>query len=76
MKASFIGWSHDRKSFYFTTNERDARFFDLYEMPIDTLKATMVYKDETGFEFGDISRRMARRLLTRMFFSTTSRRKR
>src|SRR5262245_49641161 len=54
-KAMFIGWSHDRKSFYFSTNERDARFFDIYEMPIDTLKATMVYKDETGLDFGDIS---------------------
>jgi dipeptidyl aminopeptidase/acylaminoacyl peptidase len=54
-KANFAGWSQDRKSFFFTTNERDARFFDLYEMPIDTLKATMVYKDETGLDFGDIS---------------------
>jgi dipeptidyl aminopeptidase/acylaminoacyl peptidase len=54
-KANFAGWSQDRKSFFFTTNERDARFFDLYEMPIDTLKATMIYKDETGLEFSDIS---------------------
>ncbi|HEX2269373.1 MAG TPA: S9 family peptidase [Pyrinomonadaceae bacterium] len=54
-KANFIGWAHDRKSFYFTTNERDARFFDLYEMPIDTLKPVLVYKDETGLDFGDIS---------------------
>jgi dipeptidyl aminopeptidase/acylaminoacyl peptidase len=55
VKANFAGWTRDRKSFYFTTNERDARFFDLYEMPLDTLKATMIYKDETGLEFGDIS---------------------
>jgi dipeptidyl aminopeptidase/acylaminoacyl peptidase len=55
VKASFIGWSKDRKSFYVTTNERDARFFDLYEIPIDTLKPTLVYKDETGFDFGDMS---------------------
>lgn len=54
-KANFVSWSQDRKSFFFTTNERDARFFDLYEMPIDTLKPTMVYKDETGIDFGDIS---------------------
>jgi len=54
-KANFAGWSQDRKSFFFSTNERDARFFDLYEMPIDTLKATMIYKDETGLEFADIS---------------------
>jgi Tol biopolymer transport system component len=54
-KANFIGWSHDRKSFFFSTNERDARFFDLYEMPIDTFKASMIYKDETGLDFGDIT---------------------
>jgi len=54
-KANFAGWSQDRKSFYLTTNERDARFFDLYEMPIDTFKATLIYKDETGLEFSDIS---------------------
>jgi len=55
VKANFLGWSHDRKSFFFSTNERDARFFDIYEMPIDTLKPSLVYKDETGFDFGDIS---------------------
>ena len=54
-KASFLGWSHDRKSFYFSTNERDARFFDVYEMPIDSLKPTLIYKDETGLDFSDIS---------------------
>jgi dipeptidyl aminopeptidase/acylaminoacyl peptidase len=54
-KANFIGWSHDRKSFFFSTNERDARFFDIYEMPIDTFKASMIYKDETGLDFGDIT---------------------
>jgi len=54
-KANFAGWSQDRKSFYFSTNERDSRFFDLYEMPVDTLKPTMLYKDETGIDFADIS---------------------
>ena len=54
-KANFIGWSQDRKSFFLSTNERDPRFFDIYEMPIDTLKATLIYKDETGIELGDIS---------------------
>ncbi|HEY2961240.1 MAG TPA: S9 family peptidase [Pyrinomonadaceae bacterium] len=55
VKANFVGWSHDRKSFFLTTNERDPRFFDLYEMPIDTFKATLIYKDETGLDVGDIS---------------------
>ncbi|HEX3252085.1 MAG TPA: S9 family peptidase [Pyrinomonadaceae bacterium] len=55
VKANFLGWSHDRKSFFFSTNERDARYFDVYEMPLDTFKASLVYKDETGLDFGDIS---------------------
>jgi len=55
VKASFLGWSHDRKSFFFSTNERDPRFFDIYEMPIDTFKPSLIYKDETGFDVGDIS---------------------
>ena len=54
-KANFLGWSHDRKSFFFSTNERDPRYFDIFEMPIDTFKAVLVYKDETGLDFGDIS---------------------
>ena len=54
-KANFAGWSHDRKTFFFTTNERDARYFDVYEMnPID-MKATLVFKDETGYGLADIS---------------------
>ena len=55
VKANFLGWSHDRTSFFFSTNERDARFFDIFEMPIDSLKPSLIYKDETGFDFGDIS---------------------
>ena len=55
VKANFVGWSFDRKSFFFSTNERDPRFFDLYEMPLDTFKPSLVYKDETGLDVADIS---------------------
>lgn len=55
VKANFLGWSHDRHSFYFSTNERDPRFFDIYEMPIGTFKPSLIYKDETGYDIGDIS---------------------
>jgi Dipeptidyl aminopeptidases/acylaminoacyl-peptidases len=55
VKASFLGWSHDRQSFFFSTNERDARFFDIYEMPIDSFKSNLLYKDETGLSLADIS---------------------
>ena len=55
VKANFLGWSHDRKSFYLSTNERDPRFFDIFEMPIADFKPTLIYKDETGVDFGDVS---------------------
>jgi dipeptidyl aminopeptidase/acylaminoacyl peptidase len=55
VKANFLGWSRDRKSFFFSKNDRDPRFFDIYEMPIDSFKPSLVYKDETGYGFGAIS---------------------
>jgi dipeptidyl aminopeptidase/acylaminoacyl peptidase len=55
VKANFLGWSHDRKSFFFSTNKRDPRFFDIYEMVIDGFIHSLIYQDETGMEFGDIS---------------------
>jgi dipeptidyl aminopeptidase/acylaminoacyl peptidase len=55
VKANFLGWAHDRKSFYYSTNERDPRFFDVFEMPIDTFKSSLIYKDETGLDFSTMS---------------------
>ena len=54
-KASFLGWSHDRKSFFFSTNERDAKFFDVYEMNVADFKRTLLYQNTTGYIFGYIS---------------------
>jgi dipeptidyl aminopeptidase/acylaminoacyl peptidase len=54
-KAQFHGWSEDRKSFFFGTNSRDPKFFDIFEMSIADLKPVLLYKDETGFQFGAIS---------------------
>ncbi|MDQ3652913.1 MAG: S9 family peptidase [Acidobacteriota bacterium] len=55
-KANFLGWSHDRTSFFFSTNERDAKFFDVYEMTVADFKRTLLYQDSTGYGFGDISK--------------------
>src|SRR5450755_1077729 len=54
-KANFLDWSHDRKSFFFSTNARDARYFDIFEMSLADLKPALIYQDETGYEFGAIS---------------------
>src|SRR2546423_1178916 len=54
-KAQFYDWSQDRKSFFFGTNARDPKFFDVFEMTVADLKPTLIYKDETGYVFGGIS---------------------
>src|SRR6266513_2644173 len=54
-KAQFYTWSEDRNSFFFGTNARDPKFFDIFEMSIANLKPILVYKDETGYVFGAIS---------------------
>jgi len=39
LKAQFDGWTHDGSAFYVASNERDARFFDLYRYLDQHLKA-------------------------------------
>ncbi len=55
LKAQFLGWSQDGKAFYFMTNERDARFFDIFKMNAGSFERTLLYQDSTGYQFGDIS---------------------
>lgn len=71
-KASFSGWSHDRKSFFFTTNERDPRFFDIYEMNVADFKRTLIYQDSTGYDLGSISADKKYLSLTKTNTSTDS----
>jgi len=56
LKANFQGWAGDGKSFFVSTNERDERYFDLYEISLDGYKRTLIYKNTDGFDLGPISR--------------------
>ncbi len=55
LKAQFAGWTHSGDAFYVRTNERDARYFDLYRYDAKTYDRTLLYKDETGYELGAVS---------------------
>ena len=55
LKATFAGWARDEKSFFVVTNERDPRYFDLYEYAVDGYARTMLYKNESGFQPGPVS---------------------
>ncbi len=48
-KAEFFSWSFDKNSFFYTSNKRDKRFFDVYEIDIATFKSKMVYENKDGF---------------------------
>jgi len=61
-KASFLGWSQDRSKFYYGSNSRDARFFDMYQVKVNPLEdegnlytSTMVYQNEEGMNPSAIS---------------------
>jgi dipeptidyl aminopeptidase/acylaminoacyl peptidase len=56
LKANFHGWAGDDRSFFVSTNERDPRFFDLYEVAADGYKRTSLYRNTDGFTLGPISR--------------------
>ena len=55
LKAGFAGWADDDRSFFVTTNERDPRHFDLYELATDGYERTLLYRNTEGFEPGPVS---------------------
>lgn len=54
-KCVFKGWSSDQKSFFYLTNDRDPKFFDLYEIDIETFTAKLLYQNDHGYKFCAIS---------------------
>lgn len=46
LKANFSGWRPDGTAFYIATNERDAKFFDLYKYDAKSYARTMIFKNE------------------------------
>ena len=54
-KASFAGWSKDKKSIYITSNKRNPQFFDFYKMNIESWESEMLYQNDNGINISDIS---------------------
>jgi dipeptidyl aminopeptidase/acylaminoacyl peptidase len=55
LKAKFAGWADGERSFFVATNERDARYFDLYEYDVASYERRLVFQNDEGFELGDVS---------------------
>ncbi len=54
LKASFAGFTPDGSAFWVQSNERDARYFDLYRYDVKTYDRTLVYKND-GYFIGPVS---------------------
>ena len=55
LKAMFAGFADDDRSFFVLTNERDNRYFDLYEYAVNGYARTVLYRDSTGMSAEAIS---------------------
>ena len=61
-KATFYGWTYDRKQMLFASNSRDRRFFDVYtvnvESPVEgsVYSPSLLYQNNEGLDPGAISR--------------------
>ncbi len=54
-RVSFYGWSKDKKNLYYLSNKRDAKFFDVYKMNLTTYQSSVIYENNTGLSFADMS---------------------
>ena len=54
-KASFYGWNTGKTGFYFGSNKRDPKYFDVYEMSIDDFSTNLIYQNNDGLNFSDMS---------------------
>ncbi len=54
-KEDFAGFHPDLKSFFTQNNQRDARYFDLFQWDAETLDKTLVYRNEEGFDPFDVT---------------------
>lgn len=62
-KASFAGWSYDKKKMYYVSNSRDKRFFDLMRIQIDDgqeeenlYPSSILYQNNEGLDPAAISK--------------------
>lgn len=54
-KAQFMNWNKDRTAFYYSSNVRDPRHFDVYKMSTTTWKPELLFKNENALQVGDVS---------------------
>lgn len=54
-RTSFNGWAHDGKSFSYSSNKRDKRYMDIYEMTLNNMSSKLMYQNEEGYNLNAVS---------------------
>lgn len=54
-KSSFYRWAKDEQSFFFGSNKRDPRYFDLYELDINDFSTKLIFQNDEGYFFNAMS---------------------
>jgi dipeptidyl aminopeptidase/acylaminoacyl peptidase len=71
-KSNFFEWARDKKSFFFISNKRDPKFFDLYEMDILSFEPKLIYQNDEGLDVGAISKNKHYLALTKSITSSNN----
>ncbi|WP_114953089.1 S9 family peptidase [Sphingosinicella terrae] len=53
--ARFVDWAHDGRSFFVQMNDRDPRFFDLYEISADGYERTKLFENDRAYQIRAVS---------------------
>ncbi len=64
-KSIFFKWTHDNSAFYYLSNKRDSRYFDLFKMKVGEWKPIMIYENKDNFSVSEISNNEAYLLLSK-----------
>ena len=55
LKARFVDWAQDKRSIFVATNERDPRFFDLYEYGVDGYARKLLFQNDASYQIRAVS---------------------
>lgn len=70
LTSSFLDWSADKKTFFVATNERDPKYFDVYEYSAEDYEREMIYQNDVGLQPALVS--PDRRFIAMVKTNTTS----
>lgn len=56
VKTGFLKWLDDRQGFLYTSNLRDPRYFDLYELDLTTRKSKLIFLNKDGHDIQAVTK--------------------